>query len=660
VDLLRILSVLFVAVHVCGLFGCSSGQEERPSSTRERGIVYSEEREPCSHFNPLRNLYFGDLHVHTGLSHETWLLDVPPAPEEAYRFARGEPIRLPPLDERGIGTRVVSIDEPLDFAAVTDHGEFLAEVRACITPDSGAYDSLTCAIYREKTFLSEALVAFPTFLTDPVRSKDICRPGRTDCPRLAAQVWESLQEAAEEAYDRTSQCAFTSFVGYEHTGLPFATNMHRNVIFRNASVPPLPISYFEAPTPEELWEELRRQCLEERPGCDVLAIPHNSNESNGNKFLVGYPRAHTLEEEREWAAFRARMEPLAEIFQHKGDSECMNGLSGVSGPEDEMCEFEKIRRAPFTDCGEGRGAGGILGEGCVSRLDFIRDVLVEGLAEEERLGANPYKLGIIASTDTHNATPGMVAEDLYPGHWGIKEDTPEKRLARGGVTHQGLIANPGGLAAVWAVENSRDAIFEALRRRETYGTSGPRIVVRFFGGWEYPATMCDDPDFVRKGYLLGVPMGGDLPSRPPGAAAPRFAVLAHIPDARPHRVASIPIQRIQIVKGWIDPSQEPVAKGFDVFEVAGDPGNGAGVDLETCEPFGQGFARLCVVWSDPDFHPERRAFYYARVVLNPSCRWSSYECARLSPGERPQACQDPDVEKVIQERAWTSPIWYAP
>lgn len=439
--------------------------------------------------------------------------------------------------------------------------------------------------------------------------------------------------------------------------------MHRNVIFRNASVPPLPISYFEAPTPEELWEELRRQCLDGRPGCDVLAIPHNSNESNGNNFFVECPRARTLEEEREWAAFRARMEPLAEIFQHKGDSECMNRLSGASGPEDEMCEFEKIRSAPFTDCGEGRGVGGILGKGCVSRLDFIRDVLIEGLAEEERLGANPYMLCIIASTDTHNATPGMVAEDLYPGHWGIKEDTPAKRLARGGVTHQGIIANPGGgLAAVWAVENSRDAIFEALRRRETYGTSGPRTVVRFFGGWEYPATMCDDPDFVRRGYQLGVPMGGDLSTRPPGAAGPTFAVFAHLPEGRPrpHTGSSVPLQRIQIVKGWIDPSHEPVVKGFNVFEVAGDPQNGAGVDLETCEPFGQGFARLCAVWSDPDFHPERRAFYSARVILNPSCRWSSYECARLSPEERPGGCQDPDVEKVIQERAWTSPIWYAP
>lgn len=208
--LARILCVVPVAVHVCCLIGCSSGQGARPSSTAERGIVYSEEREPCSDFNPLRNLYFGDLHVHTGLSHETWLLDVPPAPEEAYRFARGEPIRLPPLDDEGIGTRTVSIDEPLDFAAVTDHGEFLAEVRACTMPDSGAYDSLTCATYREKTFLSEALVAFPTFLPDPARSEDICGPGRADCPALAEQVWERLQEAAEEAYDRTSQCAFTS------------------------------------------------------------------------------------------------------------------------------------------------------------------------------------------------------------------------------------------------------------------------------------------------------------------------------------------------------------------------------------------------------------------------------------------------------------------
>ena len=643
----------------CLVSACGSGSGSGGSGSGQTGVVYTEQREPCSDFNPLRNLYFGDLHAHTGLSHETWILDTPPASELAYGFAKGEPIRLPPLDAEGIGTRTVQLDHPLDFAAVTDHGEFLGEVEACVTPNSGAYDSPTCALYREKDFWSEVVVAFPTFTTDPERNQDICGPGRADCPALAAEVWKRIQRAAEQSYDRSSQCSFTSFVGYEYTGLPGATNLHRNVIFRNASVPDLPVSYFEQSTPEGLWKELERSCTESASGCDVLAIPHNSNESNGNKFLVHYPGAETTEEQRQMAARRARLEPLVEIFQHKGDSECMNGLQGVWGPEDGLCGFEKIRRPPFTDCGDGVGFGGVIGVGCISRLDYVRNVLLEGLAEEERLGVNPYRLGIIASTDTHNATPGMVAEDLYPGHWGTQEDTPEERLGEDGITHRGVGTNPGGLTAVWAMENSRDAIFEAFRRRETYATSGPRIVVRFFGGWDYPATMCEDPDFEAVGYRTGVPMGGTLPPRMESGHGPRFAVWAERRlDSGAGRV--VPLQRIQIIKGWVDPSGEPLRKEFEVFEVAGRPDSGAGVDPETCQIVGEGFDRLCVLWTDPDFHPDQRAFYYVRVVENPSCRWSAEEYVRIAPDDRPESCSDPDIEKVIQERAWTSPIWYRP
>jgi len=650
----RLAAPLFVA---CLLASCGGDSRSGSLDSGDRGLVYTERREPCSEFNPLRNLYFGDLHVHTGLSHETWILDVPAAPELAYGFAKGEPIQLPPLDEEGMGTRTVQLDHPLDFAAVTDHGEFLGEVEACVTPNSGAYGSPSCILFRDKNFLSEVVIAFPTFTTHPERNRDICGPGRADCLALAERVWKRIQDTAEQAYDRSPQCTFTSFVGYEYTGLPGAANLHRNVIFRNASVPDLPVSYFEQSTPEGLWAELERSCTESRSGCDVLAIPHNSNESNGNKFFVQYPGAETIGEQRRMAGRRAELEPLVEIFQHKGDSECMNGLQGVWGPEDGLCDFEKIRRPPFTDCGDGAGFGGVIGIGCISRLDYVRNVLLEGLAEEERLGVNPYRLGIIASTDTHNATPGMVAEDFYPGHWGTKEDTPEERLGADGVTHQGVIANPGGLTAVWAMENSRDAIFEAFHKRETYATSGPRIVVRFFGGWDYPETMCEDPDFAAVGYRKGVPMGGTLPQRPESAHAPRFAVWAERRlDAGVGRV--VPLQRIQIIKGWVDPSQEPLRKEFEVFDVAGMPDNGARVDLETCQILGDGFDRLCALWIDPDFHEDRRAFYYVRVVENPSCRWSAQECVRLAPDDRPESCSDPGIEKVIQERAWTSPIWY--
>ncbi len=640
------------------LTGCNDGDGDGPAGPAGTRPVYTEEREPCADFDPLRNLYFGDLHVHTALSHEVWTLDVRATPLDAYRFARGEPIALPPLDESGAGTRIHRLQRPLDFASVTDHGEFLAEVEACVTEGSAVYESATCRIYRRGGLLSEIVMALPTFLPAPERSPAICGPGGVDCRALADSVWQGVVEAAEDAYDRTPSCSFSTFPAYEWTGIPGASNLHRNVVFRNARVPSLPASYLEQPAAEKLWAELERSCLDTLEGCDAIGIPHNSNESNGNKFFPRYPGAGTVEEEREQALLRARMEPLVEIFQNKGESECMNGLSGVYGPPDDLCDFEKIHEPPFDDCEDGTGFGGQIGLGCVSRLDYVRYVLLEGLREAERLGVNPYKLGIVAGTDTHNGTPGAVAEDRYPGHRGVKEAAPEERLGPGGVHPHGVAANPGGLTAVWAVENSRDGIFEALRRRETYATSGPRISVRFFGGWDYAEETCHDRDgaeFARTGYRKGVPMGGDLPPRPEGAGAPQFLVLAARDPGSPGSGPGAPLQRIQIIKGWIGAEGRPMHR---VYEVAGDPGNGADVDPDTCERTGTGFDRLCTVWTDPGFRADQRAFYYARVVENPSCRWNAYECVRLPEGERPESCSDPSVDKVIQERAWTSPVWY--
>ncbi len=645
-----LLFALCVVPALC--LGTCSGEDAPPQGepASPRG-AYSEEREPCSQFNPSRNVYFGDLHVHTALSFDAWIWDVRTTPEDAYRFARGEPIPLTHLQEKGPETRTVQLERPLDFAAVTDHAEFFAEVEACVTPGSEAYDSLTCVFFRQGNALSTVAMANQLYLPNPKRPADICGPGRVDCPALAGSVWARVRDAAEEAYDRSSNCSFTTFVGYEYTGVPRISNLHRNVIFRNANVPDLPVSYVDQPILQGLWKELERTCLKGREGCDVLAIPHNSNESNGNAFFPDYPGAETIEEERDLAALRRRAEPLVEVFQHKGDMECMNGLSGVLGEPDELCDFEKIRSPDATDCGGGTGTLGATRQGCVSRLDYVRNVLLEGLKEEDRLGVNPYKLGMIASTDTHNATAGAVAEDRYRGHHGWRDDDPEKRSAS-----NMILNNPGGLAAVWAEENSRDAIFDALKRRETFGTSGPRLVVRFFGGWDYPEDLCEEPDFVEKGYQGGVPMGGDLPPRPDGEDAPRFAVLA-VREADLGSTEGTPLQRVQVIKGWLNPEGAAVQK---VFDVAGDPDNGAGVDLGTCAATGTGFDTLCTVWTDPDFDPGQRAFYYARVLENPTCRWSAYECIRLPAGERPAHCTDPDVDKTIQERAWTSPIWYRP
>ena len=636
--------------------GCSKDPDSKITDGGTRDLVYTEEREPCSDYNPLRNLYFGDLHSHVDISYDAWIWDARLGPEDAYRFARGESLKLPPFDENGEGTRPIRLDRPLDFAAVTDHAEFFAEVEACVTPGSEVYNTFPCNVFRSGSDLAFILFGFPLSTKDPKRLQAICGPGGIDCPGLADEVWNRIREAAEDAYDRSSDCSFTSFAGYEYTGSTRGSTLHRNVLFRNASVPEQPVSYFEQPNLHALRIELKRTCLDGLENCDVITIPHNSNMSNGNMFFVDLDAKEDREEIKEEMALRARMEPMVEIFQHKGGSECMNGLSGVPGEPDDLCNFENLHPSPFKDCGDGTGTLGGSGRGCISRYDFVRYVLLKGLKLEESIGLNPYRLGFSAATDTHNMTPGSVAEDMYLGHLGNLEDTPEERLGTFGVTPTGIRTNPGGLTGVWAVENSRDALFNAFQRRETFATSGPRIEVRFFGGWDYPMKMCDTSDPVSTGYRQGVPMGGDLPPPPDKISIPRFFVSA-LRETFPQVKSGTLLQRIQIVKGWITRDLQLMQK---VFDVAGDPENGAGVDLETCQTLGQGFSRLCTVWSDTEFDSARPAFYYARVIENPSCRWSTHECIRLAGEERPAGCSETDPPKTIQERAWTSPIWYGP
>ena len=612
---------------------------------------YEEPRAACADHNPLRNLYFGDLHVHTALSFDAQAFDVRTTPAEAYGFAKGGSVALPPLDVNGVGTRTVQLERPLDFAAVTDHSEYLGEVEECTTPGAPNYNAPSCQTYRGETFNAVRYIALPLALPAPRRFADICAPNGDECALQGAQVWQSVQDAADQAYDRTSACSFTSFVGYEYTSARGASTRHRNVIFRNDRVP-YPTTYFEEQTPQGLWSQLEAGCRDATSGCDVLAIPHNPNESNGNMFAVEYPGARSIAAERAAAAERGAMEPLVEIYQHKGDSECMNGLSGVIGASDEQCEFEKDPRN-FLDCGDAVGGGGVARTGCFSRLDFVRNVLLAGISEDERLGVNPYRLGIIASTDTHNGTPGAVEEATFQGHRGTDDATPATQLGNGVLTPGGIQFSPGGIVGVWAEENSRPSIFDALRRREVFGTSGPRIAVRFFGGWNLPAGLCTDPDMLTDAYAAGVPMGSVLD--PPTAAAPSFLISA----ARDPGTLARPgtqLQRVQVVKGWVD------AAGWheEVFDVAGDANNGASVDTDTCVASGSGADTLCTVWTDPSFDANQHAFYYVRVLENPTCRWSTITCNALAPGDRPASCSDPDVKKTVQERAWSSPIWYRP
>ena len=595
----------------------------------------------CTDFDPVRRPYFGDLHVHTSLSLDANLKGTQLGPVEAYRFARGERVALPPYDAAGGAARSIQLARPLDFVALTDHAEFLGLVVTCLTPGSAGYDSPNCVAYRDNP--SAAFLGLNAALSLG-QSSPLAPAPCTDggCRTPAIDAWGQVQAAAEAAYDRSPACGFTSFVAYEWSGSPDTRNLHRNVIFRNHVVPALPFTYFDGGYPEELWDALRRTCDDADGACESLTIPHNSNLSNG--LMFDQVRRDGTPFDSAYARTRAAMEPLVEVFQHKSDSECLPEQAEGGDP---LCGFEK---SPYHTL-----ASATLGGARVpaNPRDYVRDALGQGLLLGARLGSNPFAYGVIASTDTHQGIPGAVDEATFVGHGGAGVPADEWRP-------DALVDlvwfNPGGLAGLWAEENSREALFAAMRRREAYGTSGPRIALRFFAG-AYPDDLCAQPDLAARGYADGVPMGGVVPA---GAAAPAFAVWAQRdPGTAAH--PGTPLQRLQIVKGWLDGT----TPRFRVFDVAGDPASDAGVDLATCTPQGTGADELCAVWRDPAYDAAVPAFYYARVIENPSCRWHKVACNAAGvdcadPANVPAGlagCCDPDMPATIQERAWSSPIW---
>ena len=621
----------------------------------------TESREPCMATAPLRQPFFGDLHVHTRFSADAYIFGTRVVPHDAYAFARGATI--PVSDELEQQTRSATIERPLDFMAVTDHSELYGEVDRCTTPGSPAFDLMICQMLRSaetgnEQFLTTVNWLFPVGIPNPPRNLPFCDTPGVDCDAAAISVWHEIQAAAEEAYDRTSACRFTTFIGYEHTLSPLGRHRHRNVIFRNEHVPPFAASQldtFQDGDLQGLWKAIETMCLGAGVGCDAVIIPHNPNLSGGEQFIDPTDAAEAFR--------RQTLEPLVELHQVKGNSECRyDRLAGTGvGGADELCTFEQ-------DPEPHQGIDAVpLPIDQYPRRNMVRPTLEDGLGFEETIGVNPFRFGFIGSTDTHNGTAGDVDERNWVGIAGANDAGPERQIS------DAMRENPGGLAVVWAEENSRDAIFSALRRRETYATSGTRPVVRFFAG-SLDDVACGAADLVERAYETGTPMGGEI-GAVRGTKSPRFLVWA-TKDPGTATTPGTDLQRIQIVKGWVDASGAPMER---VVDVVGDAANGAGVDPSTCEPTGTGAAELCTVWEDPDFDPTRRAFYYARVLENPSCRWSTRVCqqagvdpfaadcatqAASKPAAFADCClgttNDAFLSPTIQERAWSSPVWYRP
>ena len=638
-----------------------------PATAQERPYPLTEERAPCKDYDPLRRPHFGDTHVHTAYSFDASTQDTRNTPYDAYDFAKGRRMGIQPYDgDKPL--RQVRLDRPLDFTAVTDHAEFMGEIEVCMTPGSDGYWHPVCITHRHFPSLS-----FATFGARGMIMKQrwgFCAEGA--CDKQLGDVWGRVRDATEKAYDRSADCSFTSFVGYEWTGtVGSGKNLHHNVIFRNGKVPERPLSWIDSPSSVALWDYLEKSCVEDIPGCDAVFIPHNSNLSAGLMFETArvsgdfVPQGEVTAKE---ARRRARWEPLMEMYQHKGDSECDSRLGWE---EDELCGFEKLDYDDFGTRPNGfnniavkmgiwfSGIDDVPGAKLPEPNNYVRWALGEGLRQQARLGANAFKFGLIASTDTHIAAPGLTSEVNHPGHggagMGAKDGVPTG-------LPDNLEYSPGGLAVLYAEENTRDSLFAAMQRREAYGTSGTRPVVRFFGGWNYPDNLCDRHDMVARGYAGGVPMGGDLPPRGSASAAPRFVVAAW-QDPGTGADAGSALQRLQVIKGWYE-NGEARETVYDV--VGGD--RRASVDKYSCEQQGNGYDQLCTVWQDPDFNPQAQAFYYTRVVENPSCRWSQRICnaagVRCDNPETVtdglEGCCAAEHRPIINERAWSSPIWHTP
>ena len=603
---------------VVGLAGCggTAPTESTPSPA-----------EPAVEANPLRNAYFGDLHTHTNYSFDAFMNGTRNTPDDAYRHAKGEALMHPAGFE-------VQLDRPLDFYAVTDHAAMLGMLRASQDPTQTVSEHPD-AVVVERIRSGELTGAERAGAYASIRAYTLgLRDGWLD-ETVVRSAWQDIIEAAERHYEPGQ---FTTFIGYEFTGSPENQNLHRNVIYRGSQVPDMPLSRIDTFNPEELWAWMD---LNREAGMEALAIPHNSNGSNGLMFAMetydGAPLDAT------YAETRLRNEPVVEVTQTKGTSDTHPALS----PNDEWADFE-IRPYRVGGNRPSQPSG-----------SYVRDAYLNGLRLEEQLGVNPFRFGLIGATDNHTGATYAREEEYFtpsgqpqPGV-SVPFETTRPDGSRYG-TGLGVLNGAAGLAGVWAEENTRESIFDAFRRRETFATTGPRMRVRFFGGTGYADDLTSAPDMIATAYANGVAMGGELVAP---AETPKFLVWA-VRDP-----LSAPLQRVQIIKGWLE-NGESSEQVYDVAcsdGLSGDPDthrcpdNGSTVDLTTCGISDDvGDTDLLTLWSDPDFDPTERAFYYVRVLENPTCRWTTWDAIRA--GVEPR----PDTPATLQERAWSSPIWVIP
>jgi hypothetical protein len=603
----------------------------------DRDVVYSPY--PAQDF-PDR-VYFGDTHLHTSYSADAGMAGAIVGPEEAYRFARGEEI----TSNTGLP---VQLQRPLDFLVIADHAENLGLAPMIANSDPALLANPWGKEVHDLVKSDRAPDAFNMWIAAMQELND---PFGGQSQEIAKPVWQYLTAAAEK-YNEPG--LFTALIGYEWTSGPDGNNLHRNVIFRDGKDKAdqiIPLSYYDTGDPEDLWAWM--QAYEDNTGGKMLAIAHNGNLSNGLMF-DDVTLTTKLPLDRDYAERRMRWEPIYETTQPKGDGETHPLLS----PNDEFANFERWDKGSF---------GPELKTPDMLPREYTRETLKRGLAYEAALGVNPFKFGLIGSTDMHTGLP-TTAENNFFGKVALLEPTADPirfdEVIIGRVPadrkrenqHLARETSASGLAAVWARDNTREALWDAMARKEVYATTGTRLVVRVFGGFDFTAADLDASNFAELGYQGGVPMGGDLTAVPEGKA-PGFMIRAM------RDVDGANLDRVQVIKGWLDAEGKTQEQVYDVAW-SGDRSVGADGKLP---PVGNtvdvaqatytnaiGAPILSAFWQDPDFSADQSAFYYVRVIEIPTPRWTTYDAKVFG------VALPTDVPSSIQDRAYTSPIWYTP